>query len=90
MTKKSVEHDFDISPKALFHVMFGERSPVFKNLYSQRRDKPVHQGHWKELDTGKMRRQFAYRVSSIDVFGMYFPALIGRIERDGLEGRTHR
>ncbi|CCX34380.1 Similar to Uncharacterized PH domain-containing protein C19A8.02; acc. no. O13818 [Pyronema omphalodes CBS 100304] len=69
MTKKSVERDFDISPKALFHVMFGEKSPVFRNLYSQRRDKPVHQGHWKELDTGKMRRQFAYRVSSIDVFG---------------------
>jgi hypothetical protein len=30
----------------------------------------IHQGHWKELDKGKARRQFAYRVASIDMFGM--------------------
>jgi hypothetical protein len=37
MTKKSLEQEFAISPQALFHVMFGELSPLFQTLYAQRR-----------------------------------------------------
>lgn len=37
MTKKSLEQEFSISPQALFHVMFGELSPLFQTLYAQRR-----------------------------------------------------
>ncbi|KAF8541428.1 hypothetical protein BDD12DRAFT_829186 [Trichophaea hybrida] len=69
MSRKSLERCFDVSSKALFHVMFGEKSTVFQTLYAQRRDQPIHQGHWKELDKGKAKRQFAYRVASIDMFG---------------------
>ena len=32
-----VQRDFGISPKALFHLMFGDRSAVFQMLYHERR-----------------------------------------------------
>lgn len=37
MNKKALERGFDVSPKALFHVMFGDRSTVFQALYFERR-----------------------------------------------------
>lgn len=37
MDKKALERGFDVSPKALFHVMFGNRSTVFQTLYFERR-----------------------------------------------------
>lgn len=37
MNKKAFERGFDVSPKALFHVMFGDRSTVFQALYFERR-----------------------------------------------------
>lgn len=37
MTKLPVEKEFDISAKALFHVMFGDKSTVFQMLYHERR-----------------------------------------------------
>lgn len=37
MNKKAFEREFDVSPKALFHVMFGDKSPVFQTLYLERR-----------------------------------------------------
>ena len=101
MIRKSLERDYDITPKALFHVMFGEKSGVFQTLYAQRRSQrmcssvflgfflkkavrlaganaaavgvAIHQGQWKELEKGKARRQFAYRVESIDMFGKPVP-----------------
>lgn len=36
MDEKVVEKEFDISPKALFHVMFGDRSAVWQLLYHER------------------------------------------------------
>lgn len=35
--KKALEKTFDVSPKALFCVLFGDRSPVFQTLYRERR-----------------------------------------------------
>lgn len=37
MHKATVEKSYDISPKALFHVMFGDRSAVWHLLYHERR-----------------------------------------------------
>lgn len=37
MNKKALERTFDVSPKALFHVMFGDKSAVFQSLYFERR-----------------------------------------------------
>ena len=37
VTRVAVEKQFDISPKALFHVMFGDKSAVWQLLYHERR-----------------------------------------------------
>ena len=37
MNKAVVDKIFDVSPKALFHVMFGDRSAVWQLLYHERR-----------------------------------------------------
>ena len=37
MDKLVVEKSFDVSPKALFHVMFGDKSVVWQLLYHERR-----------------------------------------------------
>jgi len=37
MNKAVVDRLFDVSPKALFHVMFGDRSAVWQLLYHERR-----------------------------------------------------
>ena len=36
MDETAAEKEFDISPKALFHVMFGDRSAVWQLLYQER------------------------------------------------------
>ena len=37
MDKLAVEREFDVSPKALFHVLFGDKSVVWQLLYHERR-----------------------------------------------------
>lgn len=50
MDRLAVKKVFDISPKALFHVMFGDRSAVWQLLYhesrAQRRKIPLSKGFW--------------------------------------------
>lgn len=37
MDKMALEREFDIPAKALFHIMFGDKSVVFQRLYQERR-----------------------------------------------------
>lgn len=68
MQRKAVERQFEISPKALFHVMFGDKSAVFQLLYHERRAQRVAQGPWIPLDAGHMRRDFEFQIDSLDMF----------------------
>ena len=67
MQRKAVERQFDISPKALFHVMFGDKSAVFQLLYHERRAQRIAQGPWVQLDQGHMRRDFHFQIDYIDM-----------------------
>jgi hypothetical protein len=69
MQRKVVERQFDISPKALFHVMFGDKSAVFQLLYYERRAQRISQGPWTHLEGGHMRRDFEFQIDYLDVFG---------------------
>ena len=42
MDKLVVEKSFDVSSKALFHVMFGDKSVVWQLLYHERRARRKH------------------------------------------------
>jgi hypothetical protein len=67
MQRKAVERQFEISPKALFHVMFGDKSAVFQLLYHERRAQHIAQGPWVHLDQGHMRRDFHFQIDYIDL-----------------------
>ncbi|RPA99794.1 hypothetical protein L873DRAFT_1827902 [Choiromyces venosus 120613-1] len=62
MDKKAFEREFEVSPKAMFHVMFGDKSAVFQMLYHERRARHIQQGAWTQLDDGRMRREFKYQI----------------------------
>ncbi|KAI9753691.1 MAG: hypothetical protein M4579_005043 [Chaenotheca gracillima] len=69
MTRKVVDKQFDVSPKALFHVMFGDKSAVFQILYRERRAHGVKQGPWYRLDEGHMKRDFEYQIAHSNWLG---------------------
>lgn len=68
MQRKAIERQFEISPKALFHVMFGDKSAVFQLLYHERRAQRISQGPWVHLEGGHMRRDFHFQIDYFDVF----------------------
>ncbi len=58
----SITREFNVSAKALFHVMFGDKSAVFQLLYANRWADKVVQSPWvKSVDiaTGHWTRKFA-------------------------------
>lgn len=68
MQRKVIERQYEISPKALFHVMFGDKSAVFQLLYHERRAQRIAQGPWISIDHGHMRRDFHFQIDYLDLF----------------------
>ncbi|CAK7233876.1 SNF1-interacting protein [Sporothrix curviconia] len=69
MQKKVAERHFEISAKACFHVLFGDKSFIFPKLYFDRQAREIEQGPWTLADHGKMKRQFAFKVEAVDMLG---------------------
>ncbi|KAI1861598.1 hypothetical protein JX265_009565 [Neoarthrinium moseri] len=69
MQRKVAERHFEISAKACFHVLFGDKSFVFPKLYFERRAKQIAQGPWITGDDQKMRRVFSFKVEYGTMFG---------------------
>ncbi|KAI5792415.1 hypothetical protein DFH27DRAFT_516942 [Peziza echinospora] len=67
VNKKALEKEFDVSAKALFHVMFGDKSVLFRSLYHQQRARDIYQGPWFRLDNGRMKRDFTYEIENTDL-----------------------
>lgn len=65
----AAEKIFDISPKALFHVLFGDKSVLWQLLLHERLASGIKQGPWKTLDSGHMRRDFDYFIERADLLG---------------------
>ena len=64
-TRLAVEREYDISPKALFHVMFGDRSALWQLLQHERRAKDLKQGPWTPLSEdlpGRLGRDFTFSI----------------------------
>ncbi|KAH8595851.1 hypothetical protein B0O99DRAFT_144720 [Bisporella sp. PMI_857] len=68
MQQKAVERQFDIGAKALFHVMFGDKSTVFDILYHERRAQRIARGPWISSEGGHMRRDFEFQIDYTDMF----------------------
>ncbi|PHH63232.1 hypothetical protein CDD81_6184 [Ophiocordyceps australis] len=69
MVEMAAERHFEISAKACFHVLFGDKSFVFPKLYFERRAQQIAQGPWLLVDQGKMRRDFNFSVRNVDMLG---------------------
>lgn len=69
MDTAAVVRKFDVSPKALFHVMFGDKSAVWQLLYHERQAQHIKQGSWSQPEQGHLRREFAYDFSYPNAFG---------------------
>jgi hypothetical protein len=67
------ERHFEISAKACFHVLFGDKSFIFPKLYFERRAKEIAQGPWELADHGTMRREFKFKVDYVDMLGRKKP-----------------
>ncbi|KAL6702416.1 SNF1-interacting protein [Coniothyrium glycines] len=63
MTQVAVEKEYDISAKALFHILFGDKSAVFQLLYRERLASRITQGPWTSVDKGLQRREFDYELA---------------------------
>lgn len=69
MKEMAEERHFEISAKACFHVLFGDKSFVFPKLYFEHRAQQITQGPWTLIDQGKMRREFHFKVDYEDMLG---------------------
>ncbi|KAH7349963.1 PH domain-containing protein [Plectosphaerella cucumerina] len=69
MQRKVAERHFEISAKACFHVLFGDKSFVFPKLYFERRAQRIAQGPWVLEDHGRMKREFKFKVDYPDILG---------------------
>ncbi|KAL8303746.1 hypothetical protein RB597_004852 [Gaeumannomyces tritici] len=76
MQQMVAERHFEISAKACFHVLFGDKSFIFPKLYFERRAKEIAQGPWELADHGKMKRHFRFKVECRDMLGRRKPAQV--------------
>lgn len=65
----AVEREFDVSPKALFHLMFGDKSALWQLLQHERRARNLKQGPWINLGEGRLRRDFQFDIPYTPLFG---------------------
>ncbi|KKK25645.1 hypothetical protein AOCH_005616 [Aspergillus ochraceoroseus] len=65
----AVEKVFDISPKAVFHILFGDKSAVWQLLLYQRRAQDIKQGPWVRNESRHLKRDIQYQIKTPDVFG---------------------
>lgn len=72
--QSSVSRDFNVSAKALFHVVFGDKSAVFQLLYANRWATSILQTPWTKTDRGHWSRRFTSQdhpltdTQTIDIF----------------------
>ncbi|KAB5570612.1 hypothetical protein GE09DRAFT_1104012 [Coniochaeta sp. 2T2.1] len=74
MGRPVAERHFEISAKACFHVLFGDKSFILPKLYFERRATEIAQGPWELQDHGTLRRKFRFKVDYVDMIGRKRPS----------------
>lgn len=67
--KLAADRYFDVSPKVLFHVLFGDKSAVWQLLRRDRLAQDLKQEPWRSIGEGRLRREFHFRIPSTDALG---------------------
>lgn len=68
MKAKVEERHFEVGAKACFHIIFGDESFLFPRLYFDRDARDIVQGPWTLGPDERMRREFRFKVKSVDIF----------------------
>ena len=68
----AAERELNISTKALFHVVFGDKSAVWQLLLYERSAVDIKQGPWATTESRLLRRDLQYRAETTDILGMFF------------------
>lgn len=67
MGKRPLTRDFDTSAKALFHIMFGDKSAVFQTVYLGHGAQKVTQNPWIQSSTTGLRRTIDWQLRQHDI-----------------------
>ncbi|KAL8653338.1 MAG: hypothetical protein Q9210_002162 [Variospora velana] len=67
MDRRVVDKIFDVSSKALFHVLFGDRSAIWQLLYHERHAQRIKQGSWIQHEQRRLRRATITDYQMVDV-----------------------
>ncbi|SPO02761.1 related to Snf1p protein kinase interacting protein (SIP3 protein) [Cephalotrichum gorgonifer] len=67
INSKVAERHFEVGAKACFHIIFGDDSFIFPRLYFDRDARDIIQGPWVLAENEHMRREFRYKVTSVDI-----------------------
>ncbi|KAF3394541.1 hypothetical protein F1880_005155 [Penicillium rolfsii] len=65
----AAEKILDVSPKALFHILFGDKSAVWQLLLHEREAREIKQGPWVSTEARHLRRDFHYQIETTNIFG---------------------
>ncbi|KAL4768901.1 hypothetical protein BDW60DRAFT_114127 [Aspergillus nidulans var. acristatus] len=65
----AAEKEFNLSTKAVFHILFGDKSAVWQLLLYQRRAQNIKQGPWVRDESRHLKRDFQYQIETTDIFG---------------------
>ena len=80
---KFFDKEFDLSTKGMFHLLFGDNSPIWPRVYKYKGVRQVEQGPWKAFKDDKFRREWNYLVDLKSVAKKFTSAIteIQTIER---------
>ena len=65
LEKEFTEQIFSVPAKSLFHVMFGDSTPIWKKVYRGRRISDVEIGPWKSANK-ELIREYKYTIDYAD------------------------
>ncbi|KAK9241465.1 hypothetical protein V1525DRAFT_352136 [Lipomyces kononenkoae] len=69
MDRQVFSQEYDLSAKALFHLLFGDRSVIFQSLYYGSGAVSIHQSPWIHLSGRNLEREFLFETTSPIVRG---------------------
>ncbi|KAK9470660.1 uncharacterized protein V1510DRAFT_422401 [Dipodascopsis tothii] len=72
MEKLVFEQDLPISAKAVFHIMFGDKSVIFQTLYAGSGANNMRQSPWMHIDSHRLEREFSFDIQAKSVVNIPF------------------
>ncbi|KAK9365979.1 hypothetical protein V1509DRAFT_312402 [Lipomyces kononenkoae] len=69
MDRQVFSQEYDLSAKALFHVLFGDKSVIFQSLYYGSGAANVHQSPWIHISGRNLERELSFETTSTIVRG---------------------